>query len=119
MLENEGDNELKTLLQRINFADTTHLEDSRDLHVLKNSLGPPFQNLFQIPPCVHDGDHLKRDGFGPINDHIIGKFRDGPESHRARRYSSRFFHKGVHSSLRLQPLGASLPQHFDRGVSID
>ena len=44
--------------------------------------GPDFQNLFQVPLSVQYGDHLQRDSFRAVDDHIIGEFRNGPEAHR-------------------------------------
>ena len=52
----------------------------------RNASGPPSQNLFQIALPMQHRDHLQRDRFGPADDHITGKFRDGPKTHRLRRY---------------------------------
>ena len=42
----------------------------------------PFQNLFQVALAVQYGDHLQRGRFRAVDDNVIGKFCDGPETQR-------------------------------------
>ena len=35
---------------------------------------------------MQDGNNLKRDSLGPVDNHVIGKLRNGPEAHRQGRY---------------------------------
>jgi hypothetical protein len=47
--------------------------------------GSPFQNLFQVALAVQDGNYLQRSRIRPIDNHVMGEFRDGPKAHRERR----------------------------------
>lgn len=49
---------------------------------------------------MQNGDHLQWDGFGAVDDHIIGELRDGPEAHRQRRD---VLPLGSHTGMSCQP----------------
>src|ERR1019366_6401904 len=58
------------------------------------------QDLFHVTLSVQDSDHLQWDGFGTVDDHIIGELRDGPEPHRQRRD---ILPLGSHAGMLCQP----------------
>ena len=79
--------------------------------------GPAFKDLLQVSLPVQNGDHLQRDSFRAIDDHVVRKFRDGPETHG---YRSDVLPLGSHPGMFRQPVtgGKNFPLHPVGGVPI-
>ena len=74
-----------------------------------------FQSLLQVPLSVQDSNDLKRDSLRPIDDDVLGEFRNGPKANWQVTYVLPF---GSHERMLGQPATGGDNFHFPPGLRL-